>query len=163
MENIMRTIGEINSDLLRPDSGGNIAKPFILSFWVLVGIGLLGLPATTVRCMGFKDTKALHQAMVIGTSVVGLLMLGMHLVGVMGLAIEPSVEIGDKIIPILALNHLHPILAGVFIGGPLAAIMSTVDSLLIISSSMIIKDLYLHYVEKDAREAKIKNCQPIVL
>lgn len=157
MENIMRTIGEINPDLLRPDSGGNIAKPFILSFWVLVGIGLLGLPATTVRCMGFKDTKALHQAMVIGTSVVGLLMLGMHLVGVMGLAIEPSVEIGDKIIPILALNHLHPILAGVFIGGPLAAIMSTVDSLLIISSSMIIKDLYLHYVEKDAREAKIKK------
>lgn len=41
MENIMRTIGEINPDLLRPDSGGNIAKPFILSFWVLVGIGLL--------------------------------------------------------------------------------------------------------------------------
>ena len=157
MESIMRTIAERNPDLLRPDSGGNIAKPFILSFWALVGIGILGLPATTVRCMGFKNTKAMHRAMVIGTSVVGILMLGMHLVGVMGAAIEPDVEVGDKIIPILALKHLHPLLAGIFIGGPLAAIMSTVDSLLIISSSTIIKDIYLHYIEKDAKEEKIKK------
>ena len=70
--------------ILRPDSGGNIAKPFIMSFWILVGIGVLGLPATTVRCMAFKDTKAMHNAMIIGTSLVGILVLGMHLVGVMG-------------------------------------------------------------------------------
>lgn len=157
MENIMHKVAEIDPNLLRPDGGGKIAKPFILSFWALVGVGILGLPATTVRCMAFKDTKAMHRAMVIGTSVVGILMLGMHLVGVMGLAVEPNVEIGDKIIPILALKHLHPILAGIFIGGPLAAIMSTVDSLLIISSSTIIKDLYLHYIEKDAKEEKIKK------
>ena len=157
MEHIMRTIAEKNPDLLRPDSGGHIAKPFILSFWALVGVGILGLPATTVRCMGFKNTKAMHRAMVIGTSVVGILMLGMHLVGVMGAAVEPNVEVGDKIIPILALKNLHPLLAGIFIGGPLAAIMSTVDSLLIISSSTIIKDLYLHYIEKDAAEEKVKK------
>lgn len=61
--------------------------------------------------------------MIIGTSVVGILILGMHLVGTMSLGVEPNLEIGDKIIPILALKHLHPILAGVFIGGPLAAII----------------------------------------
>lgn len=157
MENIMRTIGEINPDLLTPTSGGNIAKPFIMSFWVLVGIGILGLPATSVRCMGFKDTKAMHNAMVIGTSVVGILMLGMHLVGVMGLAVEPNIDIGDKIIPILALRNLHPIFAGIFIGGPLAAIMSTVDSFLILTSATIVKDLYLHYVDKNASTEKIKK------
>lgn len=157
MENIMRTIATTKPELLLPDGGGSIAKPFILSFWILVGVGILGLPATTVRCMAFKDSKAMHRAMIIGTSVVGILMLGMHLVGVMGIAVEPNVEVGDKIIPILALKHLHPILAGVFIGGPLAAIMSTVDSLLILSSSTIIKDLYLHYFDKKASEEKVKK------
>ncbi len=157
MENIMRKVAEVNPDLLTPSSGGNIGKPFILSFWMLVGIGILGLPATTVRCMGFKDTKAMHKAMVIGTSVVGILMLGMHLVGVMGIAVEPGVDVGDKIIPILALKHLHPILAGIFIGGPLAAIMSTVDSFLILTSATIVKDLYLHYVDKNASTEKIKK------
>ena len=72
-------------------------------------------------------------------------------------AIEPNIEIGDKIIPILALKHLHPILAGIFIGGPLAAIMSTVDSLLIMSSATIVKDLYLHYIDRNASVEKIKK------
>lgn len=157
MENIMFKLKEIDPNILRPDAGGKIAKPFIMSFWVLVGVGVLGLPATTVRCMAFKDSKAMHNAMVIGTSLVGILVLGMHLVGVMGKAVEPSLDVADKIIPILALKNLHPILAGVFIGGPLAAIMSTVDSLLIMASSTIIKDLYINYFDKRASEKKIKK------
>jgi len=157
MQNIMMKIKDIDPNLLRPDSGGNIAKPFIMSFWILVGIGVLGLPATTIRCMAFKDTKAMHNAMIIGTSLVGVLVLGMHLVGVMGRAVIPDLQEVDKIIPILALKNLYPILAGVFIGGPLAAVMSTVDSLLIISSSTLIKDLYVTYLDKNANENKIKK------
>ncbi len=199
MESIMLKVAEVNPELLTPSSGGNIGKSFIMSFWVLVGIGILGLPATAVRCMGFKDTKAMHRAMVIGTSVVGILMLGMHLVGVMGVAVEPGIDVGfkdtkamhramvigtsvvgilmlgmhlvgvmgvavepgidvgDKIIPILALKNLHPVLAGIFIGGPLAAIMSTVDSFLILTSATIVKDLYLHYVDKNASTEKIRK------
>lgn len=157
MENIMKTLLKTNPNLLTPDSNGAVSKPFILSFWMLVGVGILGLPVTEVRCMGFKDSKAMHRAMIIGTSIVGILMLGMHLVGVMGAAIEPGVEVGDKIIPILAIKNMHPILAGVFIAGPLAAIMSSVDSLLIMSSAAIVKDLYINYIDKNPSESKIKK------
>lgn len=157
MENIMKTILKTNPNLLTPDSNGAVSKPFILSFWMLVGVGVLGLPVTEVRCMGFKDSKAMHRAMIIGTSIVGILMLGMHLVGVMGAAVEPGVEVGDKIIPILAIKNMHPILAGVFIAGPLAAIMSSVDSLLIMSSAAIVKDLYINYIDKNPSESKIKK------
>ncbi|MBC2850421.1 sodium/panthothenate symporter [Cetobacterium sp. 8H] len=157
MENIMRTIQQTNPQMLTPDSGGAIAKPFILSFWMLVGVAILGLPATTVRCMGFKNSKSMHNAMIIGTSVVGVLMLIMHLIGVMGLAISPGITVGDKIIPSLAINNLHPILAGVFIGGPLAAIMSTVDSFLILSSATIVKDLYINYINPNPDDNKVKK------
>lgn len=157
MENIMQTLLKTNPNLLTPDSNGAVSKPFILSFWMLVGVGILGLPVTKVRCMGFKDSKAMHRAMIIGTSIVGILMLGMHLVGVMGAAVEPGVEVGDKIIPILAIKNMHPILAGVFIAGPLAAIMSSVDSLLIMSSAAIVKDLYINYIDKNPSESKIKK------
>lgn len=157
MENIMQTLLKTNPKLLTPDSNGAVSKPFILSFWMLVGVGVLGLPVTEVRCMGFKDSKAMHRAMIIGTSIVGILMLGMHLVGVMGAAVEPGVEVGDKIIPILAIKNMHPILAGVFIAGPLAAIMSSVDSLLIMSSAAIVKDLYINYIDKNPSESKIKK------
>ncbi len=62
MENIMKKVLETNPSLLTPDGGGAVSKPFILSFWMLVGIGVLGLPVTEVRCMGFKDSKAMHKS-----------------------------------------------------------------------------------------------------
>ena len=157
MRNIMKTIYEIDPNLLTPSSGGAITKPFIMSFWVLVGVGLLGLPQTTIRCMGFKDSRSLHRAMVIGTFVVGFLMIMMHLIGVMGIAIIPNEQLGDKVIPILAIRNLSPVLLGVFIGGPLAAIMSTVDSLLIQTSSTIVKDIYINYIAVDIDEKKLSK------
>jgi len=47
---------------------------------------------------------------------------------------------------------MSPLWAGIFIAGPLAAIMSTVDSMLIMSSAAIVKDIYFHYVLKNNAE-----------
>lgn len=33
----------------------------LLSYWILVGFGTLGLPQTAVRAMEFKDTKSMHR------------------------------------------------------------------------------------------------------
>lgn len=157
VKNLMDSLYQINPAILTPDSGGAIAKPFILSFWVLVGFAVLGLPQTTIRCMGFKNSKSLHNAMVIGTIVVGFLMLGMHLVGVLGSVIVPGIEVGDLAVPTITLKVLHPILAGIFIAGPLAAIMSTVDSMLILASATIIKDLYINYGGKNISSQRVSK------
>lgn len=157
MSNITQAVKSIDPNLLTPNSGGAISKPFIMSFWILVGIGVLGVTSTTVRAMGFKDSKALHKAMIIGTFVVGFLLIGMHLVGFMGRAFEPNIDVSDKLIPTLALKNLNPILAGIFIGGPLAAIMSTVDSVLILISSSIVKDIYINYINPKETEKNLKR------
>ena len=98
--NIMDTLKTIDPGLLTPQGPANsIPKPFILSFWVLVGFGILGLPQTTQKCLGYKDSKSMHNAMIIGTFVVGFTMLSMHLVGAMGRAVVPGIEIGDLAVP----------------------------------------------------------------
>lgn len=157
LEKIINSLYEMDPARLTPDSGGSIAKPFILSFWVLVGFAVLGLPQTTIRCMGFKDSKSLHNAMIIGTVVVGFLMLGMHLIGVLGAVIVPDIQVGDLAVPTITLKVLHPVLAGIFIAGPLAAIMSTVDSMLILASATIIKDLFINYGGKEISSKKISK------
>lgn len=142
MENIINTIKVTSPGMLTPfGADQSITQPFILSYWVLVGFAVLGLPQTSVRCMGFKDSKSLHNAMIIGTFVVGFLLLGMHLVGFLGAGVMPGIEVGDLAIPTITIEILPPVLAGIFIAGPLAAIMSTVDSMLILASATIIKDL----------------------
>ncbi len=138
--------------------GGTTPKANVMSFWVTVGIGVLGLPQTAVRGMGFKDTKALHSAMIYGTIVVGFLMLVMHISGVFAPAVLDASEITstDYVIPALVLKYMNPVVAGLFIAAPLAAVMSTVSSLLILASAAIVKDLYMNYVAKPAEKGTEK-------
>ncbi len=124
---------------------------FVTSYWVLVGIATLGLPQQAVRGMGFKSTEAMHRAMLYGTFVVGFLMIGMHMGGLFAAPILPGKDIiktTDYIIPWFAMNYMPSGIAGLMLAAPLAAVMSTVSSLLILASATIIKDVYLNYVVK---------------
>lgn len=146
IDTIMETLRQTDPALLSPFGPKNfIAKPYILSFWVLVCFAVIGLPHTAVRCMGYRDAKSMHRAILIGTFVMGFLMLGMHLCGVFGRAILPELTVGDRIMPEITLHVLPPLWAGLFLAGPLAAIMSTVDSQLILASATLVKDLFVRY------------------
>lgn len=130
----------------------------LLSFWVLVGVGVIGLPQTAVRGMGFKDTKSLHSAMLIGTVAAGVLMIGMHVGGAWAGALIGGQEFAssDYVIPAV-IQQIMPVgVAGVFLAAPMAAVMSTVSSLLILASASIVKDLWGTYVIKDDAEKKAK-------
>ncbi|QLB41945.1 MULTISPECIES: sodium/pantothenate symporter [Mannheimia] len=145
VENAMNTLEAINPQLTSPY--GIDERPldftFMTSFWVLVCFGLIGLPHIAVRSMAYKNSQALHQAMIIGTIMIAILMLGMHLSGVLGRAIVPDLKVPDQVIPTLMVQVLPPVVAGIFLAAPMAAIMSSIDSMLIQSSSTLIKDLYL--------------------
>ena len=126
----------------------------LLSYWVLVGVGTIGLPQTAVRSMGFKSTKNLKSAMVIGTIVCVVVIGGMHLAGAWAGALLDvnNLPTSDYMVPMLVQQIMPVGIAGLFLAAPLAAIMSTVSSLLILASAAIIKDLYRTYIIKDNAE-----------
>ncbi len=162
LDSIVDKLNIVNPNWSTPDQGGLTPKAYVMSFWVLVGLGVLGLPQTAVRGMGFKDTKSLHNAIIYGTIVVGFLMLIMHLAGVFGPAVLSSSELPvvngvantDYVIPKIVLKYMNPVVAGLFIAAPLSAVMSTVSSLLILASAAIVKDIYINYIAKDKHETK---------
>ncbi len=146
MERCVATLKAIDPGLITPTGPGDaVPQPMILSFWVLVGLGILGLPQTSQKCMGYKDSRSMHDAMIMGTLIIGFLLLCVHLAGTLGRAVIPDLPAGDLAMPTLIMKLLSPFWAGVFIAGPIAAIMSTVDSMLLLASAAIIKDLYIHY------------------
>jgi sodium/pantothenate symporter len=88
------------------------------------------------------------------------MMLGMHLIGVLSRGVVSALPEGgttDSLMPHLIVTYLSPVLAGLAIIAPLAAAISTVSSLLIASSSSIIKDVYQHAVEGRGRSANQKR------
>lgn len=146
---------QINPQLIAPGGADNIITPtFLGSFIILVCFGVIGLPHTAVRCISYKDSKAVHRGMFLGTIVVSVLMLGMHLAGALGRAVLPDLKVPDLVIPTLMLEVLPPWAAGVFLAAPMAAIMSSVNAHLLQSSATIIKDLYLRIAPQHAANEK---------
>lgn len=148
MHAIMLKLNEVNPHWMTIDAGGEVPKASLMSFWILVGIATLGLPQTAVRTMAFRSTKSLHNAIIYSTITLGALMLIMHISGVFAPAVLDASEIAnsDYMVPTVILKYLNPVVAGLFIAAPLAAVMSTVSSLLIMTSASIVKDLYFNYV-----------------
>lgn len=156
--NIISDLSSENPNLITPFGfDGGLTPLYVSSFWILVGVGVVGLPQVAVRAMSYKNARAMHRAIIIGTVVVGFIMLGMHLIGVFARPILPGIEVGDKVMPMIAMEVLPPWLAGIVLAAPMAAIMSTVDSLLLLVSSAIVKDVYINYIKPDAKEAAIKK------
>lgn len=155
---IISDLAAENPNLITPYGfDGGLTPLYVSSFWVLVGVGVVGLPQVTVRAMSYKNSKAMHRAIIIGTIVVGFIMLGMHLIGVFARPILPGIEVGDTVMPLIALEVLPPWLAGIVLAAPMAAIMSTVDSLLLLVSSAVVKDVYINYIKPNASEGTIKK------
>ncbi|KON89809.1 sodium/panthothenate symporter [Sporosarcina globispora] len=156
--NIISDLSSENPNLITPFGfDGGLTPLYVSSFWILVGVGVVGLPQVAVRAMSYKNARAMHRAIIIGTIVVGFIMLGMHLIGVFARPILPGIEVGDKVMPMIAMEVLPPWLAGIVLAAPMAAIMSTVDSLLLLVSSAIVKDVYINYIKPDAEEGTIKK------
>ncbi len=148
------SVGELVTELHRIDPAlvtpygpdQFLSQPFMLSFWILVCFGVIGLPHAAVRCMSYKDSRSLHKGMVISTIVMAFLMFGTHAAGALGRAVVPEIANADQIMPTLMITVLPPVVAGIFLAGPMAAIMSTIDSQLIQASATLLKDLYLNYI-----------------
>lgn len=156
-EAIMQTIKANHPEMLEPFGGGSMPASLYFTQWLLVGVLTFVLPQSMVRCMGFKDTKALHGAMVMGTVIIGFMMIGVTALGVLtaGVLTGDLASYGgsvDNIIPQAIVDTLPPVVAGIAIIGPIAASISTVSSLLIASSSAIVKDMYLARCAKRGKE-----------
>lgn len=158
MENIMSQLVAENPNLVSPYGAERDLTPlYVSSFWILVGVGVVGLPQISMRAMSYKNSKGMHTAIIIGTIVIGAVMLGMHLIGVLARAVMPGIEVADTVMPTLAMEVLPSFVAGIVLAAPMAAIMSTVDSLLILVSATIVKDLYVNYIKPDSSEKQIKT------
>jgi sodium/proline symporter len=123
-----------------------------------IGLGSPGNPHILVRYMSIARPQLLRKAALVGTIWNVLMAWGAIFVGLVARA---QVQIGmnpgemasdpERIFPSLAAQHLHPFLVGLMIAAVFAAIMSTVDSQLLVASSAISRDVYQRVVKRAAQ------------
>ncbi len=138
---LMQRVSEHSPAMLSPHGLNDaLGWPMMLSFWVLICFGTMGLPHTLVRLLAVKDRPSLRRGMVWGTVICFLMTLLPHLCGVLGRALYPELSVPDDIMPTLIAGLFHPFWAGVLLAAPIAAVMSSVDSMLLQSAVSLIRD-----------------------
>lgn len=153
INNIIQNMAAINEGMITPFgvTPGNMTIAWVTSFWILVGFAVVGIPSVSQRAMSYKDTKSLHDGIKYGTIVSMILLLGMHLVGAFGSTLVTGIESGDLVVPTLTTKLFPSVIAGILLAGPLASIMSTVDSQLLVASGSIVNDLISNYINPNLK------------
>ena len=126
------------------------------------GLGYFGQPHIIVRFMAISSVKETKSARRIGIGWMILSLLGATataLVGVAYFAQNPDVTLTSPEAVFIALGQIifHPFIAGLVLAAVLAAVMSTISSQLIVTSSALIEDLYKALIKTDASDRTYVN------
>ena len=153
---ILENLRTAHPAMLTPTAEGRMPISLYVSQWLLVGALTIALPQSVVRGISYRSSRDMHRAMIIGTVVIAFMNIAVNLVGVLGrgvLGVDAKVLGGvDSVIPQLMAHVMPPELLGFAIIGPLAASISTISGVLIVASSAVVKDVYLHHAQKHGRD-----------
>ncbi|GIT99797.1 sodium/proline symporter [Sulfurovum sp. TSL6] len=152
----MTAIESIDPSHLNMVSGASLISVISLLAW---GLGYFGQPHILVRFMSIRDENETHKAKTIGMTWMILSILGSLSVGFFGFAYVAAngIDLADSEKIFITLSQLvfNPWIAGFLLAAILAAIMSTVDSQLLVSSSVLTRDVYHAIIHKDASDKEL--------
>ncbi|MGE5703899.1 MAG: sodium/proline symporter PutP [Clostridia bacterium] len=123
------------------------------------GLGYFGQPHIIVRFMAITSVKEMKKARYIGMgwmifSIVGAMLTG--LIGISFFAHYPT-KLTDPETVFIELGKIlfHPIITGFLLSAILAAIMSTISSQLLVTSSSLTEDMYRTFFRRSASDREL--------
>ena len=148
--------------------GASIENVFIIVGYLAIGLGFLGSPQVFVRLISIRDEGQIRNGRWVAIVFTLLTDSGAVLAGLFGRAlVAPDVDAatlfgsgsllgpgGQNILPLTVEYLFPPILVGIYIAAVLAATMSTIDSLLVVASSAVTRDVYQQsfYPDSDTKQ-----------
>ncbi|MBY0095537.1 sodium/proline symporter PutP [Mesobacillus maritimus] len=123
------------------------------------GLGYFGQPHIIVRFMAVGSLKQLKSARRIGMGWMGVSLIGAMLTGLAGAAYHSmngtTLENSETIFIYFADVLFHPYITGFLLAAVLAAIMSTISSQLLVTSSSLTEDFYKAFFKRNASDKEL--------
>jgi sodium/proline symporter len=135
-------------------SGMSVVGIISLMAW---GLGYFGQPHILARFMAIKSPAMVPKARLIGMFWMVFGMYGAIFVGFVGVShfAEAPLQDPETVFIVLTQQMFNPWVAGILLAAILSAIMSTVDSQLLVCSSSIAEDFYKGLLRPDASEKEL--------
>jgi len=123
------------------------------------GLGYFGQPHILTRFMSVKSVGKLTESMTIAIIWVFFSLAGAVVIGLVGIGMFDNLAVAEgeheKVFIYMINKVMHPWLAGIMLAAILSAIMSTIDSQLLVSSSALTEDFYQKAIKKNASEREV--------
>jgi len=121
------------------------------------GLGYFGQPHILVRFMSARSRAKLSESTLIAIVWVFVSLTGAVLIGLIGIGMFQSLPGDDeeKVFIYMIGETMPPWLAGIMLSAILSAIMSTIDSQLLVSSSALTEDFYQKAIKRDAGQREV--------
>ncbi|EWG09649.1 sodium/proline symporter PutP [Cytobacillus firmus] len=147
----MQKIGSMDTSYLDVYSGATFVGVASLLAW---GLGYFGQPHILVRFMGLKSTSDVPKARLIGMTWMIISLFGALFVGFAGIAYFADSPLANSETVFIMFSQVlfNPWVAGFLLAAILSAIMSTVDSQLLVSSSALAQDFYKSIFRRNASQ-----------
>jgi len=150
------SIEQVNPELLNMFNGVSIVAIISAMAW---GLGYFGQPHIIVRFMAIRSVEDLPVARKIGMSWMIVSLFGAMATGFAGVAYvaKTGVQLDDAETIFILLSQIlfHPLIAGFLLAAILAAIMSTISSQLLVTSSSLTGDFYQAFLNKSATDKQL--------
>ncbi|TCN90653.1 sodium/proline symporter PutP [Shewanella fodinae] len=125
------------------------------------GLGYFGQPHIIVRFMAIRSVKDIKIARNIGMGWMLVTIIGALATGLVGVAYvhKFGLELKDPETIFIVFSQIlfHPLITGFLLAAILAAVMSTISSQLLVSSSSLTEDVYRALFNQDIDEKKLVN------
>ncbi len=153
----MGALRAADPDLLKPmGSFGMSIGGFASAFgFVAIGLAFLGSPQLLARFMAARDRREIEDGGLWAVLCVIGFDVGAVLSGMAGRVLFPGLADPESVLPELSHALFPAFFTGIFLVVVLAAIMSTVDSLLILASSVVVRDVVQNVFLPDADQRRL--------
>lgn len=156
LSEMQATISQVNPNLLDAFSGVTLIGIISAMAW---GLGYFGQPHIIVRFMAIRSVADMPTARRIGMSWMIVALIGAMATGFAGIAYvnKTGLELSDAETIFIVLSQLlfNPLVAGFLLAAILAAIMSTISSQLLVTSSSLTSDFYQAFLNKEASDKQL--------
>jgi sodium/proline symporter len=152
-EVVART-GEIDPEYLDAFSGMTLLSIISLMAW---GLGYFGQPHILARFMAIRYPQDTPKAQMVGMTWMVLGLFGAIFTGFAGIAYFANAPLDNSETVFIALVQVlfNPWIGGILLAAILSAIMSTVDSQLLVCSSAIVEDFYKQILRRKAKRREL--------
>ncbi len=115
-------------------------------------LGSISSPAQLIRLYAMRDMKTIRRGILLAIVVITSVNLMVFMLSLVAVVLFPALPTGDLAMPMIARAVLPPFIGGIMLAAITSAMMSTVDSLLIVAGSALSRDIYQTLVNPDLGE-----------